>query len=164
MTASLRIAIADDDRSTRELLHRMISHLGHTVVAAAEDGESLIAQCNEVQPDIVITDNMMADVNGLDAALEIYRARPLPIVLLSGYCDPKLVRSAEEKHVLVYLVKPISEAHLEAALTRCIEKLHATPAREMVEQDGVLISASEQSNDSRCQTRSHSAPAEPRPV
>ncbi|HEY1602920.1 MAG TPA: response regulator [Pirellulales bacterium] len=164
MPESLRIAIADDDRSTRELLQRMIAHLGHSVVATAENGETLIAQCKQVQPDVVITDNMMADVNGMDAALEIYKSRPLPIVLLSGYCDPKLVRSAEEKHVLVYLVKPISEAHLEAALARCTEELRAAPMRELDEQNDVLMSATEQSGDSRFQTRSHTAPAEQRPV
>ena len=38
--------------------------------------------------------------------------------MLSGYCDPSVVRNAEEKHILVYLVKPISQAHLEAALAR----------------------------------------------
>jgi YesN/AraC family two-component response regulator len=65
----------------------------------------------------------MADISGLDAALQIYQARQTPIVLLSGYCDPKTVRNAEENHILLYLVKPISKTHLAAALTRCLDEL-----------------------------------------
>lgn len=123
MTSSLRIAIADDDRSTRELLSQMLGGLGHRIVAVAENGRSLIELCEVVRPDVVITDNLMADMNGLDAAREIHQARQTPIVLLSGYCDPNTVRNAEEMHILVYLVKPLSKTHLEAALTRCLEEL-----------------------------------------
>lgn len=140
MNTSLRIAIADDDRSTRQLLRQMLEGLGHRIVAVAENGRSLVDQCDVTLPDMVITDNLMADMNGLDAALEIYQARHTPIVLLSGYCDPKTVRNAEEKHILVYLVKPISKTHLEAALTRCLEELSVARHNDAEHGDVVLHS------------------------
>ncbi len=61
---------------------------------------------------MIITDNLMPDLDGADAAAIIYAERPTPIILLSGYCDRNLVLDAEQKHVLIYLVKPISEANL----------------------------------------------------
>ena len=117
--SSLRVAVADDDRSMRELLAHMLRKAGHEVVAVADSGQSLVRQCAEVQPDVIITDNLMPDLGGADAAAIIYARRPTPIILLSGYCDRTLVLEAEQKHVLMYLVKPISEENLRAALDRC---------------------------------------------
>ena len=89
----------------------------------ADTGEKLIKLCASAKPDIIITDNLMPDIDGADAAAIIYAERPTPIILLSGYCDRKLVLDAEQKHVLMYLVKPISDANLRAALARCRERL-----------------------------------------
>jgi CheY-like chemotaxis protein len=117
--SSLRVAIADDDRSMRELLQHMLRKQGHEVVAMADTGEQLIKLCASAKPDVIITDNLMPDLDGADAAAIIYAERPTPIILLSGYCDRNLVLDAEQKHVLIYLVKPISDANLRAALARC---------------------------------------------
>lgn len=149
MNSSLRIAIADDDRSTRELLRQMLESLGHRIVAVADNGRSLIELCDVALPDVVITDNLMPDMNGLDAALEIYQARQTPIVLLSGYCDPKTVRNAEEKHIVVYLVKPTSKTHLEAALTRCLDELSVAPHNDAEHGAVLLQSPAAPATDSR---------------
>ncbi len=119
----LRVAVADDDRSMRELLQHMLRKQGHEVVAIAETGEKLIKLCASAKPDVIITDNLMPDIDGADAAAIIYAERPTPIILLSGYCDRDLVLDAEQKHVLMYLVKPISDANLRAALARCRARL-----------------------------------------
>jgi YesN/AraC family two-component response regulator len=117
----LRVAIADDDRSMRELLEGLLHKLGHEVVAICVDGQSLISQAAITEPDVIITDNLMPDISGVDAAAIIYQQKPTQIILLSGYCDRELVLDAEQNHVLMYLVKPVSQAHLEAALLRCQE-------------------------------------------
>ncbi len=115
----LRVVLADDDRLMREVLEQMLVNLGHEVVAVADNGQSLIERCAATKPDVVITDNVMPDMCGIDAAAEIYKARPVPIILFSGYCDRDLVIDAEQKHVSVYLVKPVRQEHLEAALAQC---------------------------------------------
>ncbi len=137
MTPCLRVAIADDDQSVRELLRKLLVDLGHSVVTSADTGRRLIESCAKSMPDVVITDNVMGDMTGLDAAAEINRTMPIPIILLSGYCDPQMVRSAEELHVLVYLVKPLSRDHLQIALARCQDHINAL--RQKTEQDVVLV-------------------------
>ena len=119
MNSSLRVAVADDDRKMCELLQEMLRNLGHEVVAVAENGDSLIQQCAVAQPDVVITGTLTPQMRGADAAAVIYNDRPIPIILYSKYCDPDLVINAEHKHVFMYLVKPISQEHLEAALKDC---------------------------------------------
>jgi DNA-binding NtrC family response regulator len=119
MTFSLRVAIADDDPGMRESLQRMLGHLGHEVVAVAENGESLINQCAMVQPDVVVTGTLTPKMYGSDAAAVVYQSKPIPIILYSSHCEPDLVLKAEHKHVFMYLVKPISAENLQAALKEC---------------------------------------------
>jgi DNA-binding NarL/FixJ family response regulator len=119
MSFSLRIAIADDERAMRETLRQMLVELGHEVVAVAENGQSLIDQCASTQPDVVITGTLSPEMSGCDAAAVIYERRPIPIILYSGHCEPDQVVNAEHKHVFLYLVKPICQEHLQAALKEC---------------------------------------------
>jgi response regulator NasT len=146
MDVSLQIAIADDDRSSRAILRQILQKLGHTIVAEVDSGWSLVEQCAVTNPDVVITDNRMADISGLDAAAEICRHRQLPIILVSAFCDPDLVRIAEQKHVSMYLVKPIHEAHVAAALSRCIAQRDASG---FLEEPGAVILQSSEVADSR---------------
>jgi DNA-binding NtrC family response regulator len=134
MSFSLRVAIADDDRGMRESLQQMLRNLGHEVVAMAENGESLINQCAMTEPDVVITGTLTPEMYGSDAAAVVYKSRPIPIILYSGHCEPDLVLNAEQKHVFMYLVKPISQEHLEAALKEC-QECQCTESNEPSEGD-----------------------------
>jgi two-component system, LytTR family, response regulator AlgR len=119
MSFSLRVAIADDERGMRESLEQMLCNLGHEVVAVAENGESLIKQCAMTEPDVVITGTLTPQMYGSNAAAAVYKSRPVPIILYSGHCDPERVLNSEHKHVFMYLVKPISQEHLQTALEEC---------------------------------------------
>jgi len=116
MTQSLRIAIADDEVDMREYLQKFLPVLGHSVVSAAKTGKELVAHCNQHRPDLVITDIKMPEMDGIDAAVEIYRQNAIPVILVSAHHDAKLIERAESDHILAYLVKPIKQADLEPAI------------------------------------------------
>jgi response regulator NasT len=116
MTKVLRIAIADDEPDMREYFQKILPLLGHTVVSAATTGKELVEHCRMHQPDLVITDIKMPDMDGIDAAVEIYRHNAVPVILVSAYHDSELIDRAESDHILAYLVKPIKQADLEPAI------------------------------------------------
>jgi response regulator NasT len=116
MTQNLRIAIADDEPDMREYFQKILPVLGHAVVSAAGTGKELVEHCRTHQPDLVITDIKMPEMDGIDAAVEIYRDHPIPVILVSAYHDSKLIERAESDHILAYLVKPIKQADLEPAI------------------------------------------------
>ena len=116
MSKSLRIAVADDEQDMRDFFEKMLPRLGHQVVSVAETGAELVQHCSERKPDLVITDIKMPDMDGIEAAVEISRNCPTPIILVSAYHDPELVARAEADHVLGYLVKPIGQANLGPAI------------------------------------------------
>jgi response regulator NasT len=116
MDRHLRIAVADDEHDMREYLQTILPCFGHSVVASAATGRELIEKCRETRPDLVITDIKMPDMDGIDAARQIYKDFPIPVILVSAYHDQDLVKRAEEDHVLAFLVKPIKQADLEPAI------------------------------------------------
>lgn len=108
----LRIVVADDEPDMRDYFRKILPRLGHQVVAAAQNGHELIDQCKALRPRLVITDIKMPDMDGIEAAVEIYKECPVPIILVSAYHDPELVARAEADHIMGYLVKPIKQADL----------------------------------------------------
>lgn len=82
---AVRILIADDDASIRRLLRRLIeNHEDWIVCGDALNGHEAVGKAAELTPDIVVLDLAMPEMNGLQAAREISRARPdLPMLLLT---------------------------------------------------------------------------------
>lgn len=117
MSQTLRIAVADDEADMRDYFQKILPLLGHQVVSVARTGRELVAHCREHHPDLAITDIKMPDMDGIDAAIQIYVDGPIPVILVSGYHDGDLIERAEADHILAYLVKPIKQADLEPAIS-----------------------------------------------
>jgi response regulator NasT len=116
MNRSLRIAVADDEPRMRDYFQKMLPRLGHQVVAVAHTGRQLVEECRKLHPDLVITDINMPELDGIEAAMEIYREQAIPVILVSAYHDRQLIQRAEADHILAYLIKPIKQADLEPAI------------------------------------------------
>ena len=128
MSRALRIAVADDEPRMRDYFKKILPRLGHKVVSAAETGRQLVEHCRSLHPDLIITDINMPDLDGIDAANEIYREEPIPVILVSAYHDEQLIKRAEADHIMGYLVKPIKQTDLEptiALATRRFEQFQA---------------------------------------
>ena len=122
MNPSLRIVVADDEPDIRDYFKKILPRLGHRVIAAAENGMQLVEECRKHKPDLVITDIKMPDMDGIDAAQQIYERQPMPIILVSAYHDSELIHRAEADHVLGYLVKPIKQGDLEPAIALAMRR------------------------------------------
>ncbi len=130
MSGKLKIVVADDERDTREYLQEYLSHLGHDV-RAAEDGQQLVALCREFAPDLVVTDYAMPGLNGLAAAREVNRDRPVPVILFSGRHAVEAEAQAEGSQVIKVLLKPVKETELRSAVesvVTAVAKLAEGPA------------------------------------
>lgn len=122
MADNLRICVADDEVDMRDFFEKMLPRMGHQVVAVAESGRELIDHCENLKPDLVITDIKMPDIDGIEAAEAICRQRPVPVILVSAYHEPALIARAAADHVLGYLVKPIGMNDLEPAIALAMHR------------------------------------------
>jgi AmiR/NasT family two-component response regulator len=122
MNTSLRIIVADDEPDMRDYFQEMLPRLGHTVVAVAENGRELVEKVRTSEPDLVITDIKMPDLDGIDAAVQIYQLRPTPVILVSAFQDTKLIERAEMDHIMAYLVKPIKQSDLQPTIALAVRR------------------------------------------
>ena len=117
MESRLRIAVADDEPDMREYFEKILPRLGHEVVSSAETGRQLVEHCRTLNPNLVITDIKMPEMDGIEAATVIYQDQAIPVILVSAFHDRGLIERAESDHIMAYLVKPIKQADLEPAIS-----------------------------------------------
>jgi response regulator NasT len=135
MTSGLRIVIADDESEMRDFFEKVLPRFGHYVVAVAENGSQLVDHCRQLEPDLVITDINMPELDGIEASNQICRERPVPVILVSAYHDAALISRAEADYVLAYLVKPIGMADLPPAIAIAMRRFAELQALQQECQD-----------------------------
>lgn len=69
-----------------------------------------------LEPDLALLDIAMPGMDGISAAQEILAIRPLPIIMVTGHADPELVERAAAAGVFTYLLKPVNQPELAAAI------------------------------------------------
>ncbi len=119
---ALRVLIADDESLRVMSLREQLEKLGHRVVAEANDGRTAIALAQELRPDLAILDIKMPEVDGIDAAAQMMRDRPFPIILLTAFSEKDLAERAANAHVSAYLMKPVSESDLLPAIALAMSR------------------------------------------
>lgn len=97
-------------------MEREIRALGHGVVGTAETGRRAVEMARSLDPDLVLMDIALPGLDGISAAREILAFRAVPIVMVTGHADPELVERAAAAGVFTYLLKPVSQRDLDAAI------------------------------------------------
>ncbi len=92
----LSVLIAEDDFIVSEAIQKGLEDLGYTVVGKAPDGRQAVEMTQSLQPDVVLMDIKMPDMDGLEATLQIYQTCPTPVVILTAYDTSALVEQAGE--------------------------------------------------------------------
>ncbi len=111
----MRILIADDESIIRMGLRSMLQGMGHEVVTAV-NGREALRMAQQHQPDLAILDIKMPFTDGLQAARTMSQKKPLPIILLTAFSEAELIEQASDLPIHGYLVKPIQEGELAAAI------------------------------------------------
>ncbi|MFW2830183.1 nitrogen regulation protein NR(I) [Sphingomonas sp. ID0503] len=144
MTAAGRILVVDDDAAIRTVVREALRRRGHLVETAGSLAERKRAMAVGM-PDVLITDVVLPDGNGLDTVPELISACPgLPVIVLSAQNTLATAVRATEQGAFEYLPKPFDLEELaravDAALRRGRAATDTTPSR--VEDDLPLIGRS----------------------
>ncbi|HFD40532.1 MAG TPA: hybrid sensor histidine kinase/response regulator, partial [Anaerolineae bacterium] len=99
------------------MIQAHLETLGYTVVGEAANGQQGIELAQELQPDVILMDLKMPQMDGIEASRRIQECCPAPVVILTAFESPDLVRQASEAGVGAYLVKPANARELERAIT-----------------------------------------------
>ena len=128
---TIRVRLADDHRLMRAGLRALLKSLELVqVVAEAGNGHEAIQLAEQHQPDIVIMDIGMPELNGLEATARIVKLAPAPrIIVLSMHANEEYVRRALQAGAAGYLLKGAEPAELELAIRAVMRgETYLTPA------------------------------------
>lgn len=111
--------VVDDTEHVRRMLRNMLELDGFVVVAEAGGGEAAIEVIAGADPDVVVVDYKMPEVDGLETARRIRDLRPDQVMILyTAFVDPELERKARDVGVSVVLGKVEGLESLEREITR----------------------------------------------
>jgi class 3 adenylate cyclase len=118
------ILVVDDDPMNRLLLDRMLTQLGHRVLPAADGGEAL-RRLEADDPDVVLLDIVMPEIDGVTVLGRI-KADPLrqsvPVIMISALEDLASVVRCIELGAEDYLPKPFDPVLLRARVRAALDK------------------------------------------
>jgi DNA-binding NarL/FixJ family response regulator len=115
-SAKFRVAVAEDQP---RLLHALVTILARDfdVIATAADGQTLLQSILEEQPDVVVVDLGLPDMNGLELTRRVVQnLRHTRVVLCSVEDDPELVNAAFEAGASGYVWKNRIACELNSAV------------------------------------------------
>ena len=79
----IRVLVAEDSHSQRELLVGLLRSDGMLIAGTANDGHEAVAAAMSLRPDVIAMDIHMPGLDGFAATREILQSCPTPIVLIS---------------------------------------------------------------------------------
>ncbi len=110
-----RVLVVDDSHLVLETLCDLIAELGHESASAA-GGRKALELLASRRYDVVITDLLMPDMNGLEFIRHLRELSPeIPVILLTGAVSPDVVAGLRAANVLC-LRKPVGLVELAAAI------------------------------------------------
>ena len=121
-TGRMKILIVEDETLVGMGLQDTLTKMGHEVVAQAASQAEALDQFKRHQPDVVLVDIQLDGGDGIELARQIAEVRRVPMLIISAFSDPELVRRAGEAGVFGYLIKPVEQRQLEAQLEVAVRR------------------------------------------
>lgn len=116
------LLVVDDDEYQHTLLRHLLAE-GDFELAFAGSGSEALASLRRCQPDLILMDVEMPDMNGVETTRRIKamaRFASTPILMITGHSDKDVVVESIKAGAAGFVVKPISKNTLLAKVQRCL--------------------------------------------
>ena len=115
-----KILIVDDSPTERHVLNDMLTKAGYEVVAS-DNGEDAIQKAKSVQPDLILMDVVMPNLNGFQATRSITRepsTKHIPVILVTTKDQDTDRMWGLRQGAKAYITKPFSETELSELIAQ----------------------------------------------
>ncbi len=111
------IAVVEDESIVALDIRNFLERSGYSVAGVYASGDDLLANCQVIEPDLVLMDiKIKGSLDGLETARIVYERHKVPVVLLTAYADDETVAKAKITHPFGYILKPFEERELRTAI------------------------------------------------
>jgi two-component system, response regulator PdtaR len=114
-SAKRTVLVAEDESLIRMDIVETLRDFGFEVIAEAADGLEAVELAKSMNPDLIVMDIKMPNLDGISAAEQIQPLK-IPIVLLTAFSQKELVERASEVGAMAYVVKPFTPNDLLPAI------------------------------------------------
>ncbi|BDZ42655.1 DNA-binding response regulator [Paraoerskovia sediminicola] len=137
-TPEARLVVVDDEPNIRELLSTSLRFAGFEVYAAA-DGSSALTLIQDTDPDLVVMDVMLPDMDGFTVTRRLRdRGRHTPVLFLTARDDTQDKIAGLTVGGDDYVTKPFSLEEVVARIRAVLRRTHAEPVEDAVLRVGDL--------------------------
>jgi pilus assembly protein CpaE len=139
--AKIRVAIVDDVQESRDNIERLLKFEGDIeIVGSAARGQEAIELAYNIEPDIMLMDVNMPDMDGVAATTAISAQFPnIGVIMMSVLNEPDLLRRSMLAGAREFLVKPFSLDELQQSV-RSVHRLTAQTRRVVAADGGSAVS------------------------
>ena len=128
--ATPTVFVIDDQMAVRDALGEMLRVLGYEV-ETYESADVFLRTASGDRPGCIVADVRMPGMDGIELVRELSRRGiPLPVVLISGHADVPMAVAAIKAGADDFIEKPVDDAHLLAAINRCLARIFDQLSRE----------------------------------
>lgn len=114
------LLVIDDDAAMRDSMTHALKREGHKV-HTAQDGLSGVRMARTLRPDMIITDIILPDIDGVEVGRRIKADRPvghIPIIAMTGGATPSLFKRIRDAGLLGPILKPFRISELNRQITQ----------------------------------------------
>lgn len=119
-----RVFVVEDEAIILESYCAILESNGYYVAGRAYNGKQALANIPLCEPDIVLMDINMPDMNGLDVLKCLSEQMETPCIFITGYFDEALIMRANNLGAFGYIIKPIQEEQLLATIHIALCRAH----------------------------------------
>jgi two-component system cell cycle sensor histidine kinase/response regulator CckA len=126
LSSGQTVLVVEDEEALREVTRRLLTRQGYTVITAGNGAEAVdTASTHQGEIDVLLTDVIMPQMLGKEAAEKIRRIRPhISVLYMSGYAQPILASQGRLDANVTLLDKPFTERELLDKVTAVLARNH----------------------------------------
>ncbi len=121
--ATARILIVEGDGIIASRLQELVTRFGYNALGTVASGEEALQRTRGQRPDLVLSDIYLAgELNGIEMGAQIRAQFDVPVIYLTDHSDDALLQQAKNTEAYGYLVKPVQDTDIYAAIEMALYK------------------------------------------
>ncbi|MCF6411668.1 response regulator [Pseudalkalibacillus salsuginis] len=146
---SYKFLVVDDTSFMRKMATDCLKQYGHIVAGEAVNGKEAVQKYKAIQPQVVMMDLTMPEMNGIEAIKEILKFDAEAIILVCSASNQKdMIKEALDAGAIGYLMKPFKPDYMSEIIKKYVEpQLRSEKTEETVEEENAEVVEQEEEKE-----------------